>query len=147
VGDHIPSNDELAERFFAVAHTAKHRANTRMAAAGLSLARFRVLKTLRSGPLRMNEVSSVLGVAPRTITTMVDTLEGDGYVVRLPDPSDRRATRLELTAEGRRQLSRVRSARHHAGVAEMFDALDPAEKRDLAHLLERLGEAMESTAS
>jgi DNA-binding MarR family transcriptional regulator len=145
VEDLAPSSDELAERFFGVAHAAKHRTNARMAAAGLSLARFRVLKALRSGPLRMNEVSTILGVAPRTITTMVDTLEGEGYVVRLPDPSDRRATRLEMTAEGRRQLSRVRSARHHAGAAEMFDALNAEEKRDLARLLDRLGEAMDST--
>jgi len=145
VAEQEPSSEELAERFFSVAHAARHQTNAHMSAAGLSLARFRVLKVLRSGPLRMNEVSSLLGVAPRSVTTMVDMLEREGYVNRLPDPSDRRATRLEMTAEGRHQLARIRAARHHAGAAEVFNVLTAGERRDLAQVLDRLSDAMKTT--
>jgi DNA-binding MarR family transcriptional regulator len=121
----------------AVAHVIRQQANTRMNAAGLSLARFRALRALHSGPMRMNELSAELGVVPRTATTLADALEHDGLVRRLPDPGDRRATLIEATEEGLRQLQAFKTA-HHASTAGIFDQLTPAERRQLAALLDRL---------
>ena len=42
---------------------------------------------------------------------VVDRLEDDGLARRWPNPDDRRAVRLELTAAGRRAADRVMSAR------------------------------------
>jgi MarR family transcriptional regulator for hemolysin len=41
------------------------------------------------------------------MTRMLDTLEADGLVERLPDPSDRRTKQLRLTDEGERVLEEI----------------------------------------
>ncbi len=129
---------QLMEQFRAIAHASHNRTNARMSAAGLSLARFRVLSALQSaGRIRMNELSAALGVVPRTVTTIVDALETEHMVVRLADPGDRRATLLEITQEGLGQLRRLR-ALHDSAAAELFDVLTAAERHQLAGLLRRL---------
>jgi DNA-binding MarR family transcriptional regulator len=133
-----PDTVQLMEQFRAIAHASHNRTNARMSAAGLSLARFRVLQALASGGrLRMNELSTALGVVPRTVTTIIDALEKDRMVARLADPADRRATLLEITQDGLSQLSRLRALRD-AAAAELFEVLTPAEKQQLASLLRRL---------
>jgi hypothetical protein len=88
-----PTSDALAEQFISVSHVVRQRANTQMSAAGLSLARTRALKALVGADrMRMNELSAALGVVPRTVTTLVDSLEKEGFVERAPDPHDRRVT-------------------------------------------------------
>lgn len=52
--------------------------------------------------LRMSELASRAHVAKQTMTTMVRLVERAGLVRRRPDPDDARATRVELTARGRR---------------------------------------------
>ncbi len=135
---------QLMEQFRAIAHATHNRTNARMSAAGLSLARFRVLNALQSaGRIRMNELSGALGVAPRTVTTIVDALEKEHLLARLPDPADRRATLLEITPEGLSQLHRFR-AMHDSAAAELFDVLTSAERHELARLLHRLQAAADA---
>jgi len=141
------SSVQLMEQFRAIAHATHNQTNARMSAAGLSLARFRVLSALQSaGRIRMNELSAALGVVPRTVTTIVDAMEKEGMVVRLPDPADRRATLLEITQEGLSQLRRFR-AMHDSAAAELFDALTAAERHQLARLLRRLQAAADADSS
>ena len=138
------SSVRLMEQFRAIAHATHNRTNARMSAAGLSLARFRVLSALQSaGRMRMNELSAALGVVPRTVTTSVDALEKEGRVTRLPDPADRRATLLDITPDGLSQLRRLR-AMHDSAAAELFDVLTPAERQQLAQLLRRLQAAADA---
>jgi len=135
---------QLMEQFRAIAHATHNRTNARMSAAGLSLARFRVLNALQSaGRIRMNELSAALGVVPRTVTTIVDSLEKEGMVVRQADPADRRATLLELTQQGLSQLRRFR-AMHDSAAAELFDVLTATERHQLANLLRRLQTAADA---
>ena len=42
------------------------------------------------------------GLGPSAMTGLIDRMERDGLVARRPDPADRRAHRIRLTAEGRR---------------------------------------------
>ena len=137
---------QLMEQFRAIAHASHNRTNARMSAAGLSLARFRVLNALHSASrIRMNELSAKLGVVPRTVTTIADALEKERMVVRLADPGDRRATLLEITQEGLSQLRRFR-ALHDSAAAELFDVLTAAERDQLAGLLRRLQAAADADA-
>jgi len=138
---------QLMEQFRAIAHATHNRTNARMSAAGLSLARFRVLSALQSsGRIRMNELSAALGVVPRTVTTIVDALEKERMVARLPDPADRRATLLEITREGLGQLSRLRAI-HDSAAAELFDVLTATERGQLAALLHRLQAAADADSA
>ena len=63
----------------------------------------RMLRVLQhcDGPLRLGHVASALDVAPRSVTSKVDAAEADGLVRRIADPTDRRATLIELTDAGR----------------------------------------------
>ncbi len=142
-----PSSVQLMEQFRAIAHATHNQTNARMSAAGLSLARFRVLSALQSaGRIRMNELSAALGVVPRTVTTIVDALEKERLVARLPDPADRRATLLEITQEGLSQLNRFR-AMHNSAAAELFEVLTATERLQLARLLRRLQAAADADSS
>jgi len=86
-----------------------------MSACGLTLARTKVLAQLQLGGAARPSVLAVeFGVAPRTITELVDTLERDGLVVRHPDPTDRRALLVALTSEGEAALAVADAARARA---------------------------------
>jgi DNA-binding MarR family transcriptional regulator len=75
---------------------------------GLGFARGRVLWSLyESGPVLMRALSQALGISPRTVTGLIDGLEGDGWVTRAPHPSDRRATVIALTPVAERALVRL----------------------------------------
>jgi DNA-binding MarR family transcriptional regulator len=52
--------------------------------------------------LRIGEVARRARLSKQTMTTMVRLAERDGLVERRPDEHDRRATRVHLTAKGRR---------------------------------------------
>lgn len=65
---------------------------------GVSTARHNLLCTLRNeGYLKMSELGRILNVSPTNITLLVDGLEKDGFVERVSDTSDRRATKIKLT--------------------------------------------------
>lgn len=52
--------------------------------------------------LRMGEIARRSRLSKQTMTTMVRLCERDGLVERRPDPHDRRATRVQLTAKATR---------------------------------------------
>ncbi|RNI22911.1 MarR family winged helix-turn-helix transcriptional regulator [Flexivirga caeni] len=70
---------------------------------GLTFARYELLTLLhftRSGALPMAKASARLQVHPTSVTNAVDRLEKVGLVRRVPHPSDRRTTLIEITADG-----------------------------------------------
>ncbi|MCZ8510895.1 MarR family transcriptional regulator [Paenibacillus filicis] len=72
--------------------------------------RLRVLSTVSEvGKIRMNELAAKLGIQARTVTDLVDALEKDNLLIRSPDPTDRRATRLQLTELAQAHLSEALS--------------------------------------
>lgn len=66
------------------------------------------------GPMRLRDLALKEGAAPPTLTRMIGTLEEAGYVVRRPDPADRRAVRVSLTDRGRRVVAEALAARADA---------------------------------
>src|SRR6185312_14497267 len=78
-------------------------AESRLRPMGASVARLRALRMLaREGvPLRMRDLSELVGIAARTTTTIVDSLEQDGLVERVRHVDDRRAFLITLTEAGR----------------------------------------------
>jgi DNA-binding MarR family transcriptional regulator len=76
------------------------------------------------------------------MTNRLDRLEEARLVRRLPDPDDRRALQIELTAKGRK-LWEDAVAAQGAKEALIASALDEREKRELNALLRRLMLAFE----
>src|SRR6478752_6700881 len=52
------------------------------------------------GPMGQSELGALLGFNTSSITALVDRLERDHIAQRLPHPTDRRRTRVELTDHG-----------------------------------------------
>ncbi len=80
---------------------------------GLTFARFEALVLLtfaRSSSLPMRVMGERLQLHPTSVTNIVDRLEKDGLVKRLPHPTDRRTTLVEITEEGRARQERATRA-------------------------------------
>lgn len=69
---------------------------------GQSAARMEAMATIAYAPpsTPQIEIAKSIGIEGATLTRMLDSLEGDGLVERLPDPSDRRTKHIRLTDAG-----------------------------------------------
>ena len=71
----------------------------------LSFARYEVLTWLATDPdsaRTLSWISKTLRIPPATVTNIIDRLEDEKLVRRVPHPSDARTTLAEITARGRR---------------------------------------------
>ena len=108
---------------------------------GMTPSRMTALAVLAAEePLRMGELAARLGISAPTVSRLVDHLAELGFLERVADEDDHRATRVRLSAEGHRGLAAVRE--HGAGcladrIAELDDADRAALQRALP-VLERL---------
>jgi len=74
----------------------------------LSEGRLGVLfRLFKSGPTPLGDLATDLDSTPRNITGLVDHLERDGLVERVPDPDDRRSVHARLTEAGRSQIDSI----------------------------------------
>ena len=122
--------------------------------AGTSLTETRVhaLWVLQqAGPVTQQALAQALGTTPRSVSALVDGLEGSGYVVRTPHPDDRRAVLVTLTDAARTVMTRMQGD-HDELTASLLSAVAPADRsafeRGVAAVLDRLRElvATESVA-
>lgn len=67
---------------------------------GLTPQQAHLLCVLIAGPQGMTDLSRILSIERSSLTSMVDRLERRSLVARVPSPGDRRAFRIELTADG-----------------------------------------------
>jgi DNA-binding MarR family transcriptional regulator len=109
---------------------------TRIAAAhDLSLTQLRVLGILRDREhVRIGDLAGHLGLERSTLSGLVDRAEQRGLLRRTRDDADRRATEVELTADGRalaRDLARAAADR----LAPPLAALDDGQRHTLLGLL------------
>ncbi|WP_431874541.1 MarR family winged helix-turn-helix transcriptional regulator [Amycolatopsis sacchari] len=109
---------------------------------GLTFARYEALVLLsfaRRSSLPMRVMGERLQLHPTSVTNIVDRLERDGLVKRMPHPTDRRTTLVEITDEGRAR---------HAEATKAVTAIDfglvgltPAQTSQLTELLTRVRKA------
>ena len=95
---------------------------------GATLPRFDLLAQLeksRTG-LTLGDLSRRMMVSNGNVTGLVERLAAQGWVDRLPHPTDRRAARVRLTPLGRHAFA-VMAEAHAAWVAEAFAGLEADE--------------------
>lgn len=101
----------------------------------------------RPDGIHVSELTRLANVRKQTMAQVVDELEELGYVERRPDPRDRRARLVFLTARGEavRPIAMAAGRRVHARWAELTSPKQlAAVERSLRTLLEALqGEASE----
>jgi len=100
-----------------------------------------LMRLWESGPQRQTDLAAELGMDSAGTTRIVHRLESSGYVRRLPDPGDRRATRVEVTAKGlglREHVERIWSQLEELTVGDMTPAERQAALDDLLRLEENV---------
>jgi DNA-binding MarR family transcriptional regulator len=138
--------EQVGLRYLAVAYRLRKVLDEQMTAAGLSLARTKVLQVLDGqGAHRQALLAEKLGLAPRSVTQALEALERDKLVEREPDPSDLRAKLVAVTAEGSAAL-RAGTAAGEQVLAAIFDGLDQRQMADLDGLLALVEAATDAAA-
>lgn len=94
------------------------------------------------GPQRLGALAATFGLDPSTITRQVRALEDAGLAARTADQSDRRASILDLTREGREILDRTRSRRREQLKKAMHDWTDD-ERVEFGRLLAKFNLAVD----
>ena len=94
------------------------------------------------GAQRLSALAQAFGLDPSTITRQVQALEGSGLVRREVDPTDRRASLLDLTEEGRKVLTETREHRR-ARLQEALDDWSAQDLEDFGRLLEQFNSSID----
>ncbi|MGV9269238.1 MarR family winged helix-turn-helix transcriptional regulator [Kitasatospora sp. NPDC003701] len=133
---------ELADAMTRAIKRIRRRTSERLEPYGITPGQGRALRTLAHAPgcelpdraMRLGDLAERLHIAPRSATTVVDALEEAGLVERTPDPADRRAVRIVLTAAGRSAVERIGQVRHEVA-QEYFGPINPADQDVLLRAL------------
>ena len=101
--------------------------NRVLAPLGLTTTQYFVLAAIKPAETpTMGELSARTYLDNSTLTPIIDRLERDGWIERIADPTDRRTTRIALTASGADRLPAARergNAVERAMRAELGDEL------------------------
>ncbi|HEY6494404.1 MAG TPA: MarR family transcriptional regulator [Trebonia sp.] len=127
---------QLADQLHRLMKRLRRAQAERLAPLGLTPAQERALRMIARGgePPRMTEIAERLGIVPRSLTTVIDSLEEAGLVHREVDPRNRRAILLTLTDRGTAVRDDLREARRRAA-EELFAPLSAADRETLGGLL------------
>lgn len=129
---------ELADLILRVARRLRRTTAEELEGLPVNPHQARALRTIaRLQPVRMADLAERLHVAPRSATDVVDALVAGGWVLREPDPSDRRATLLSLTSSGARLRDEVDAARARAAHV-VLSAWDKERRSQVAEALASL---------
>jgi DNA-binding MarR family transcriptional regulator len=94
------------------------------------------------GPQRLGALAGAFGLDPSTITRQVQALEEIGLAARTTDTSDRRASILDLTAEGREVLDRTRKHRRRR-LEQVMSSWPKEDRAEFARLLEQFNTSVD----
>jgi DNA-binding MarR family transcriptional regulator len=133
--------EEIAALLEGVVRRQRRASQDQLEGLGVTPGQVRVLRTLRhaEGALRVSELAERLGIVPRSATSVVDSLENTGLVVRSADPGDRRATLVSLTDQGAKVLQSVRRRKRDALISQV-ERLDGQQQSALLALLRHLAD-------
>jgi DNA-binding MarR family transcriptional regulator len=130
---------DLLSTVLCVAGAVQDRLETALEPTGLSLAKLGALRHLAEAnqPLPLGQLAERIACVKSNVTQLVDRLETDHLVRRVPDPSDRRSVRAEITDQGRvRYEAGMRAL--NAAEEELAAELTLSEREQLQDLLSRL---------
>lgn len=140
-----PQMDVPMVRFFAETMMIFHQVPIMMEAyfynLNLSKGRFHVLIQLLADPrpegISIGEIACFYKVSSATLTGIIDTLEREGLIERLPSREDRRKVNVRMTARGMAFMEEV-LPKHHANIREITAGIGDAERAETLMVLRRL---------
>jgi MarR family transcriptional regulator, lower aerobic nicotinate degradation pathway regulator len=133
-----PREQRLVLLMVRLARMAGYRLTEALAAMEMRTHEFAVLNQLsESGPLSQQELGRALRINPSNLVGLLDLLEGDGLLVRVRDPHDRRRHLVTITPLGKRRLIGAWEAAE-AAESDLLSPLSEQEREQLRSMLERL---------
>jgi DNA-binding MarR family transcriptional regulator len=108
----VPVADEDVARLRVALTRVARRIDRQISGAGLTRTELSILAAVsRFEQVGLTELAEYEDVNPTMLSRIVGKLTEQGLLRRLPDPSDRRASRVELTAKGQRLQQSLRDQR------------------------------------
>lgn len=134
---------DLASELQRVVLRLSHALRQPGSALGLTPSRYAALTALdKHGPMRAGDFADALNVSRPTMSKLIEGLLEGRWVVREPDPTDRRAAVLTLTSHGSDVLARARAAAAE-DLRTDLDGLDEEQAAALAAAMPVLAELTE----
>ena len=122
------------------AHALRKAFDRRAVGLGVTRAQWKVLFRLDRKPgLRQIELADMLDIEPITLSRIVDRLAESALVERRPDPADRRAWRLHVTAQAQPLIAKLKALATELA-ADAFAGIDPKDIETATEVLERVRE-------
>ncbi len=119
----------------------------RVATEGLGLSDFEVLELLlHKGSMTMSAIGEKVLLANASMTSVIDRLDGRGFVARKNDDRDRRVRMVDLTDKGRAFISEL-YPRHVNDLEAVLQVLTQRERAQLRALLKKVGVAAQSAVT
>lgn len=106
----------------------------------LSFSQYNILRVLESAPGHQKKISGVskeLLVHVANMTRLVKRLEREGYIERMPDPTDDRVTILQLTQKGTTTLERVKRDKDE-NLAKILDGVPTEDRTTVLRVAKRV---------
>jgi DNA-binding MarR family transcriptional regulator len=139
---------QLADLLFRTTMRLRRGSAKELAPLGVTFGQARVMRVLARAdePMRMADLAAALEIVPRSVTTVIDSLEEAGLVCREPDPHDRRSVLVQPTGAGRAAVERMNRARR-ATAEDLFGRLSERQRATLLDLLISLDAAAGGSAT
>ncbi len=100
-------------------------------------------------PVRLGVLAQLEGITAASMSKIVESLEAQDLLVRVPDPLDGRVSMVEISPTGRKLIQKFRSASTRA-IEGALDSLS-AEEQQIIHeslpVLEKLSEILQTRQS
>lgn len=129
----------LIENLLRLSHQTMMQMDVALEDAGLTGAKMWALKHLMESdePLGVTALADCMGSGKSNATQIIDRLETEGLVRRVPHPEDRRSIRVEVTEEGARRYEVGVGIRASVS-ASILETLNTDEQQQFESLLDKL---------
>lgn len=91
----------------------------------------------RHDGMAQSDLANILELGKAALGGIIDRLEASGFIMRNPDPVDRRVKRVFLTAQGKQTIKEMRVMSHEMS-EEILEGLDNNERALLADMLNKV---------
>jgi len=96
-----------------------------------------IAQLVREDGIKQAVLADRLDIAPITLARLIDRLEAAGWVKRVPDPDDRRASLLFLTPKAEPILDEMRAHAREA-LEDVMAGVPPSNRRQLVKVLKQM---------
>jgi MarR family transcriptional regulator for hemolysin len=121
--------------------------DSRLASLDMSEARWLCLLQLgRAGATPQVELADAVGITPPTLVKLLDRLEDDGWVQRLPEPHDRRAKRVSLTPKAQEMVTLIENEALQLR-KEVWKGIPTTDRQACLRVLQQLEKTLDSIPS